>query len=136
VRGAAFEVRDLKPITRHGEKFLFGVKSRVFQCIYATDNGGNVVLSSNCVVAETGWTFPLFSSFDTEFNYDFHVTLDETAGCVEYNYADAAALHSAGKLWATKGELPGRSVFLREGDSAFHTYSAYARGLDLLLTTY
>ncbi len=83
-----------------------------------------------------GWTFPWLSSFGNDFNYDFHVTLDEAAGSVEYNYADAAALHRTGKLWLTKGELPGLSVLLRDGDSVFHTYSTYQRGLDLLLNTY
>ena len=57
-------------------------------------------------------------------------------GAAQYNYADAAALHKAGKLWSTRGELPGLSVFLRDGDSIFHTYSTYTRGLDLLLNTY
>lgn len=83
-----------------------------------------------------GWTFPWLSSFANDFNYDFHVTLDEAEGSVEYNFANAAALMQAGKLWSVKGELPGLSVFLRQGDSVFHTYSAYARGLDLFLNTY
>jgi predicted dithiol-disulfide oxidoreductase (DUF899 family) len=83
-----------------------------------------------------GWTFPWLSSFGTDFNYDFHVTLDEAAGSVEYNYENAAALQQAGKLWTTKGEMPGASVFFRDGDSVFHTYSTYTRGLDLLLNTY
>jgi predicted dithiol-disulfide oxidoreductase (DUF899 family) len=65
-----------------------------------------------------GWTFPWVSSLGTAFNYDFHVTLDPAEGSVEYNYADADALHRAGKLWSTKGELPGLSVFLRDGDDA------------------
>jgi predicted dithiol-disulfide oxidoreductase (DUF899 family) len=82
------------------------------------------------------WTFPWMSSFGTDFNYDFHVTLDEAAGSVEYNYENAAALQQAGKLWTTKGELPGASAFFRDGDSVFHTYSTYTRGLDLLLNTY
>jgi predicted dithiol-disulfide oxidoreductase (DUF899 family) len=42
----------------------------------------------------------------------------------------------AGKLWSENGELPGLNVFLREGDSVFHTYSTYQRGLDLPLNTY
>ncbi len=83
-----------------------------------------------------GWTFPWVSSFGTVFNYDFHVTLDEAAGSVEYNYANAADLVEAGKLWSAKGELPGLSVFLREGDIVFHTYLTYQRGLDLPLNTY
>ncbi|HKA55777.1 MAG TPA: DUF899 domain-containing protein [Candidatus Binatia bacterium] len=83
-----------------------------------------------------GWTFPWLSSFGSDFNYDFHVTLDQDAGSVEYNYANAAELVKAGKLWSEKGELPGLSVFLRDGESVFHTYSIYQRGLDLPLNTY
>ena len=33
-------------------------------------------------------------------------------------------------------ELPGLSVFLREGDDVFHTYSTYSRGLDILIGAY
>jgi len=83
-----------------------------------------------------GWGFPWVSSYGTDFNYDFHVTLDTAAKSVEYNYTNAADLVKAGKLWSDKGELPGLSVFLREGDTVFHTYSAYQRGLDLPLNTY
>jgi predicted dithiol-disulfide oxidoreductase (DUF899 family) len=81
-----------------------------------------------------GWTFPWFSSFGSDFNYDFHVTLDASMGSVEYNYQDATALREAGQLWMD--ELPGLSVFLRDGDTADHTYSTYQRGLDLLINTY
>src|SRR2546428_6243303 len=83
-----------------------------------------------------GWTFPWLSSFGTDFNYDFHLTLNEDAGSIEYNYANAAALVKAGKLWSDKGELPGLSVFIRESDNVFHTYSTYQRDLDLPLNTY
>ncbi len=83
-----------------------------------------------------GWTFPWFSSFGNDFNYDFGVTLDEAKGSVDYNYESAATLRAAGKIWIPNGELPGLSVFLHEGDSIFHTYSTYQRGLDLLLNTY
>jgi len=83
-----------------------------------------------------GWTFPWLSSFDNTFNYDFQVTLDEALGGVDYNDEKAATLREAGKIWIQKGELPGLSVFLRNGDRVFHTYSAYGRGLDLFLNTY
>lgn len=36
----------------------------------------------------------------------------------------------------TKGERPGMSIFFKEGEDLYHTYSAYARGLDHLLVTY
>ena len=81
-----------------------------------------------------GWTFPWLSSFNSDFNYDFHVTLDDARGSVEYNYQDAAALKQAGKVWMD--ELPGLSVFLRDDDDVFHTYSTYQRGLDDLINTY
>jgi predicted dithiol-disulfide oxidoreductase (DUF899 family) len=83
-----------------------------------------------------GWTFPWVSSFANDFNYDFQVTLDEAHGAVEYNYHQAAALKQAGKIWIDKGELPGLSVFLRDGEDIFHTYSTYQRGLDLFLNTF
>jgi len=82
-----------------------------------------------------GWSFPWLSSFGNDFNYDFHVTFDEAAGSVEYNYASASELLKRGEIWHT-GELPGLSVFLRDGERVFHTYSTYQRGLDLLLNTY
>jgi predicted dithiol-disulfide oxidoreductase (DUF899 family) len=78
-----------------------------------------------------GWTFPWLSSFGTTFNYDFQVTLDDTHA--EYNYAPVTA-QPAGR--PQEGEREGLSVFLRDGDRLFHTYSTYQRGLDLLLDTY
>lgn len=83
-----------------------------------------------------GWTVLWYSSFGSDFNYDFHVTLDEAIGSVEWNYQSAAALQQAGKILDTQGELPGLSVFLRNGDQIFHTYSTYGRGLDMLLGVY
>src|SRR5262249_50399640 len=73
-----------------------------------------------------GWTFPWFSSFGSDFNYDFHVTLDETEGSAEYNYESSAKLLQAGKIWSAKGELPGMSVFLREGDTVFHATARFS----------
>ncbi|HEY8256510.1 MAG TPA: DUF899 domain-containing protein [Gemmatimonadales bacterium] len=78
-----------------------------------------------------GWNFPWLSSFGTDFNYDFGVTIDESHA--EYNYAPVSA-QPAGR--PHEGEREGLSVFLREGDRLFHTYSAYQRGLDPLLNTY
>jgi predicted dithiol-disulfide oxidoreductase (DUF899 family) len=77
-----------------------------------------------------GWSFRWLSSAGTDFNYDFHVSFrpaEMAAKDVDYNYARTAFPHS---------EAPGVSVFLREGDAVFHTYSTYARGLDLLMNTY
>lgn len=81
-----------------------------------------------------GWTIPWFSSLGSDFNYDFHVTLDESVRPVEYNYQDQATLERTGGH--LHGETHGLSVFLRDGDRVFHTYSTYARGLDPLIGTY
>lgn len=83
-----------------------------------------------------GWHFPWVSSFGSEFNYDFGVTLDPERPVYEYNYTDAASLLASGKIWFAKGELPGISVFLRDGQRILHSYSAYQRGLDVPLNTY
>jgi predicted dithiol-disulfide oxidoreductase (DUF899 family) len=83
-----------------------------------------------------GWNVPWFSSFGNEFNYDFHVTLDPEKSDYSYNYASVDPLIKAGEPCPPKGEMPGLSVFLREGDGIFHTYSSYARGLDMFLVTY
>lgn len=79
--------------------------------------------------ARKGWTFPWYSSFGSDFNYDFHVTLDEAVLPVEYNYRSAQEWAQLG-LPGLRGELHGTSVFLRDGDRVFHTYSTYARGTE------
>jgi predicted dithiol-disulfide oxidoreductase (DUF899 family) len=81
-----------------------------------------------------GWTVPWYSSLGSDFNYDFHVTLDEDVAPVSYNYRDLASLGTDWMGWS--GEQPGVSAFLRQGSRVFHTYSSYARGGDLLLGTY
>jgi predicted dithiol-disulfide oxidoreductase (DUF899 family) len=80
-----------------------------------------------------GWIVPWYSSFGSDFNYDFHVTMDESVAPVEYNKEE---LVRKGETYFTKGESHGLSVFLRDGDRIFHTYSTYARGTDLLAGTY
>jgi predicted dithiol-disulfide oxidoreductase (DUF899 family) len=81
-----------------------------------------------------GWTVPWYSSFGSDFNYDFHVTLDEAVAPVEYNYRGLAALGPGWPGWS--GEMHGISAFLRRGERVFHTYSSYARGTDLFSGTY
>lgn len=87
--------------------------------------------------ARMGWSIPWVSSSGTDFNYDYHVTLDESVAPIEYNYRDKAELERTDQSWVNQGgEQPGLSVFLREGDRIFHAYSTYARGLDMLIGTY
>ena len=77
-----------------------------------------------------GWRFKWVSSYGSDFNYDFHVSFTEeqlAQGKVDYNY----------DLVEGYDELPGLSVFYQdENGDVFHTYSAYARGLDLLIGAY
>jgi predicted dithiol-disulfide oxidoreductase (DUF899 family) len=85
--------------------------------------------------ARKGWTFPWYSSYGSDFNYDFHVTLDESVAPVEYNYRTPAEHEQAGTAYYVAGaqpiEAPGSSYFLRDGNRVFHTYSAYARGAEM-----
>ncbi len=78
-----------------------------------------------------GWQFKWVSSHGNDFNEDFHVSFPEEKsgnGKVLYNY----------KLQESMGEeMPGASVFYRDKKGGiFHTYSAYARGLDILVGAY
>ncbi|MEX1062188.1 MAG: DUF899 domain-containing protein, partial [Balneolaceae bacterium] len=75
-----------------------------------------------------GWTTPWYSSCGSDFNYDFHVTQDETVAPVQYNYRDKATLEHLGQHYHTKGEQPGLSCFLRNSNNVYHTYSTYGRG--------
>jgi predicted dithiol-disulfide oxidoreductase (DUF899 family) len=80
--------------------------------------------------AKKGWSVPWYSSFGSDFNYDFHVTNDEKVVPVEYNYRNKAELEANKVPNAISGEEHGLSVFFRIGDDVFHTYSAYARGTE------
>lgn len=73
-----------------------------------------------------GWDRPWYSSYGSDFNYDFRVTLDEAVAPPEYNYRSQPG---------DKGERPGTSVFFRIGDDIYHTYSTYARGGEYLTHT-
>jgi predicted dithiol-disulfide oxidoreductase (DUF899 family) len=84
-----------------------------------------------------GWTLPWYSSHGSDFNYDFHVTLDSAVAPVTYNYKDLAQLERENPGWrGWSGEEMGISAFLRRGDRVFHTYSCFQRGIDLLNGTY
>lgn len=80
-----------------------------------------------------GWKFKWVSAHGNSFNADFHVAFtkhDMEAGDVYYNYQS----FPAGPLPVE--EFPGVSVFVRRDDGIFHTYSTYARGLDILIGAY
>jgi predicted dithiol-disulfide oxidoreductase (DUF899 family) len=87
--------------------------------------------------AKRGWSFPFYSSYGSDFNYDFHVSFDEAIAPREYNFRSFAELKAAGnegiESWT---ELPGLSCFLRDGYDVFHTYSSYARGTEISVVSY
>jgi predicted dithiol-disulfide oxidoreductase (DUF899 family) len=102
-----------------------------------------------------GWSFPWASSFGTDFNYDFNTSTTEEQqrqGILEYNFAtrDVRPILEAGDnspvaVFAemtgtdTAGylrESPGMSAFALEDDVVYHTYSAYARGVDAMWGMY
>jgi predicted dithiol-disulfide oxidoreductase (DUF899 family) len=78
-----------------------------------------------------GWDFKWVSSYDTDFNFDYHVSftleeLDRKETFYNYNLQDT---HSS--------EREGVSVFYKDpADRVYHTYSAYARGIDMLNVAY
>jgi predicted dithiol-disulfide oxidoreductase (DUF899 family) len=83
--------------------------------------------------ARMGWRFKWVSSFGNDFNYDYHVSFAPEAiasGNASYNYRPRPLTD---KLL----ELPGISVFFKvDSGQMFHTYSCYARGLDMMNAAY
>ena len=83
-----------------------------------------------------GWTFPWYSSLGNDFNYDFHVTNDESVVPIEYNFRTAQELADRGEAWAARpGEQGGLSVFYRDGGTILRTWSGYGPVVQLLCTT-
>jgi predicted dithiol-disulfide oxidoreductase (DUF899 family) len=101
-----------------------------------------------------GWSFPWASSSGSDFNYDFQAAVTREqweSGAVEYNFRTvdfrspageespvlAEIASNVGTDWATyRREGPGVSAFALEDGVIYHTYSAYARGLDGLWGMY
>jgi predicted dithiol-disulfide oxidoreductase (DUF899 family) len=101
-----------------------------------------------------GWDFPWASSHDTDFNYDFDTSVTEEqqrSGTVEYNFGtrDVSGIFEVTEgpvtvVAAATGtdvptytrEQPGMSAFALEDGVVYHTYSAYARGVDGLWSMY
>ena len=101
-----------------------------------------------------GWSFPWASSYGSDFNYDFQAAVTKEqwlSGAVEYNFREMDLRPPAGEEgsrsawsesivgtdWETyRREGPGMSAFALEDGAVYHTYSAYARGLDGLWGMY
>jgi predicted dithiol-disulfide oxidoreductase (DUF899 family) len=131
-----------------GPRTTYTTDAACFSCSWWMDNfNGNTVHLNNrdiTIVAVSyapfeklaaykkrmGWTFPWYSSRDSDFNFDYGVSFASDQlnnGKVEYNYES--------RQWAMS-EAPGVSVFLKDDENIYHTYSTYARGLDMLNVGY
>jgi predicted dithiol-disulfide oxidoreductase (DUF899 family) len=86
---------------------------------------------------ERGWDIAWYSSFGSDFNYDYHVTLDESIAPIEHNYRNKDELMAkSGDGKVPTGEVPGLSVFFQAEGDIFHTYSAFGRGVEMLTDAY
>ena len=77
-----------------------------------------------------GWSFKWLSSASNSFNFDYAVSFppeDVAKGEIGYNYR---------RIKSSMTDLVGVSVFAREGDAVYHTYSTYSRGVDMLNGAY
>jgi predicted dithiol-disulfide oxidoreductase (DUF899 family) len=78
-----------------------------------------------------GWRFRWVSSYESDFNFDYHVSStdeEKARGKTFYNFAQQDY---------GSDEMPGLSVFVRDDDgNVFHTYSTYARGGEMAIGTY
>ena len=100
-----------------------------------------------------GWTFPWASAHDTDFNADFNVWFTEkqqSEGGIDYNYrregrwqlrgsdepVGTIASQTGTDMATYTRERPGVSAFALEDGVVYHTYSAYARGVDSLWGMY
>ena len=77
-----------------------------------------------------GWSFKWVSSFGSDFNFDFNVSFtpeEIEAGKANFNYRLTSEVSD---------EMPGVSVFFKDGEAIFHTYSTFGRGIDMLNGAY
>jgi predicted dithiol-disulfide oxidoreductase (DUF899 family) len=78
-----------------------------------------------------GWKFHWVSSNGSDFNYDYNVSFtpeERATGKVNYNYTE---------MGFPSEEGPGLSAFIKDASGEiFHTYSSYARGLDIFVGAY
>jgi predicted dithiol-disulfide oxidoreductase (DUF899 family) len=105
--------------------------------IHLANRDVTLVVISRAPIAEIdafkkrmGWRFRWFSSAGSDFNYDYQVSAtpgERAKGKVYYNYE---------MVEFPSEERPGLSVFYKDPGGIFHTYSTYARGLDILVGAY
>ena len=79
-----------------------------------------------------GWTFPWYSSAGSDFNYDFHATVDERVAPGQIWYRSEAEMAGTDMPWteSLRGDWPGISAFLQVDGELYHTYSNFGRGIE------
>lgn len=88
-----------------------------------------------------GWKFPWVSSLESDFNFAFHATLDDTVEPVLLHFKTTEDLEKTGTPWTKDDpqpwssdlngtEMPGLSVFLRVDNEIFLTYNTFGRGIE------
>jgi predicted dithiol-disulfide oxidoreductase (DUF899 family) len=87
-----------------------------------------------------GWSkdIPWYSSLGSDFNYDFHVTMDEHKVPLSYNYVPGEVMKKEPRFnHRLKGEQSGYSVFYKtDNGDILHTYGTFARGIERVVGTY
>lgn len=88
--------------------------------------------------AEREWSRRWVSSFGSDFNYDFHATQDRAVVPLEYNYVkqDEMDQRRDQEPYFQNGETHGMSVVFEMDGQVYHTYSAYARGVESVTDSY
>lgn len=77
-----------------------------------------------------GWSFKWVSSAKNDFNFDYHVSFSKE------DFRKGKALYNYRFFQPGSDEMPGVSVFYKDGRNIYHTYSTYSRGLDPLNAAY
>lgn len=94
-----------------------------------------------------GWQFPWVSSLKSDFNFDFHATLDDTVAPILLHFKTSEELERTGTPWSKDQpepwseklngtEMPGISVFLRVDDEVYLTYNTFGRGIEQFHNAY
>jgi predicted dithiol-disulfide oxidoreductase (DUF899 family) len=79
-----------------------------------------------------GWTFPWYSSAGSDFNYDFHATVDDRVAPVQIWHRTPAEMAETKMPWTEglRGDWPGISAFIQVDGEVYHTYSTFGRGIE------
>jgi predicted dithiol-disulfide oxidoreductase (DUF899 family) len=83
-----------------------------------------------------GWRFNWVSSYANDFNRDYDVSFTKDQLATSKEDLANGDCYNFGTSGFPSEEAPGISVFYKNGEGIFHTYSTYARGAETVLNTY